>query len=70
MKRLLSALLVASSCVITFGAQAQTVATDSPAVPNATSHGKPTELSMKRAGSTSIDLRNLPPGKDTLITPT
>ncbi len=63
MKRLLSALLVVSSCIVTSAAQAQ-VSTDGPAAPpHPVSHGKPTELSMKRAGSTSIDLRNLPPGQ-------
>ena len=65
MKRLLSALLVVSSCIVASAAQAQ-VSTDGPvSPPHPASHGKPTELSMKRAGSTSIDLRNLPPGKVT-----
>jgi uncharacterized repeat protein (TIGR01451 family) len=62
MKRLLLAMLVASSCVITFGAQAQ-VSAQNPSAPHPVSHGKPTELSMQRAGSTALDLRDLPPGK-------
>jgi len=63
MKRFLSGLLVAAACVMTVAANAQVATAPDPRHPQPVAHGKPVEISMTRAGSTSIDLRQLPPGK-------
>jgi uncharacterized repeat protein (TIGR01451 family) len=63
MKHFLLGLLIAASSAMAVVATAQ-VSTDADAMrPQPAEHGKPVEISMKRAGSTSIDLRQLPPGK-------
>ena len=63
MKRFLSGLLVAASCAIAIAPMAQVPTEGQPIRPQPESHGKPREESMTRAGSMSIDLRKLPPGK-------
>ena len=63
MKRFLSGLLVAAACVMTVAATAQVATAPEPRHPQPVAHGKPVEISMTRAGSTSVDLRQLPPGK-------
>ncbi|HEX3121683.1 MAG TPA: hypothetical protein VHQ21_00140, partial [Rhodanobacteraceae bacterium] len=63
MKHFLLGLLIAASSAVAGVAAAQ-VSTDAKAMrPQPAQHGKPLEISMQRAGSTSIDLRQLPPGK-------
>ena len=61
MKSALTALALAS-LLVAGGAAAQDPLPTHGAAPAAKAHGRPTEVVMRKAGSTSVDLRTLPEG--------